>query len=115
VEEAKDLIITGGFDVHPAEVERALMSYPAIRDCVVVGLPDEMWGERVTAVLELHPGLTVSESEVRNYVKSRLGGVKTPKQVKVWDDLPRSTVGTVLKNEVRARLLNELGDGGRGR
>jgi fatty-acyl-CoA synthase len=113
VDRAKDMIITGGFNVYSAEVEQALMSYPAIRDCAVVGLPDEKWGERVTAVLELHPGLTVSESEVRKYVKSRLGGVKTPKQVEVWDDLPRSKVGKVLKNEVKARLLNELGDGGR--
>jgi acyl-CoA synthetase (AMP-forming)/AMP-acid ligase II len=70
-------------------------------------MPDEKWGERVTAVLQLHPGLTVTESEVRNFVKSRLGGVKAPKQVVVWDDLPRSKVGKVLKNEVKARLLNQ--------
>jgi len=115
VDRAKDMIITGGFNVYSAEVEQALMSYPAIRDCAVVGLPDDKWGERVTAVLELHPGLTVSESEVRNYVKSRLGGVKTPKQVEVWDELPRSKVGKVLKNEVKARLLNGFGEGGRAR
>jgi fatty-acyl-CoA synthase len=101
------MIITGGFTVASAEVEQALMSYPAVRDCAVVGLPDERWGERVTAVLQLHPGLTVTESEVRNYVRSRLGGVKTPKQVVVWNDLPRSEVGEVLKSEVRARLLNQ--------
>jgi acyl-CoA synthetase (AMP-forming)/AMP-acid ligase II len=99
------MIITGGFNVYSAEVEQALMTYPAIRDCAVVGLPDEKWGERVTAVLQLHPGLTVTESEVRNYVKSRLGSVKAPKQVVVWPDLPRSKVGKVLKGEVKARLL----------
>nr|WP_239063109.1 long-chain fatty acid--CoA ligase [Streptomyces sp. SID13031] len=107
VDRAKDMIITGGFNVYSAEVEQALMTYPAIRDCAVVGLPDEKWGERVTAVLQLHPGLTVTESEVRNYVKSKLGSVKAPKQVEVWRDLPRSKVGKVLKNEVKARLLNE--------
>jgi fatty-acyl-CoA synthase len=107
VDRAKDMIITGGFNVYSAEVEQALMSYPAIQDCAVVGLPDEKWGERVTAVLQLHPGLTVTESEVRNYVKGRLGSVKAPKQVEVWSDLPRSKVGKVLKNEVRARLLNQ--------
>jgi len=106
VDRAKDMIITGGFNVYSAEVEQALMTYPAIRDCAVVGLPDEKWGERVTAVLQLHPGLTVTESEVRNYVKSRLGSVKAPKQVEVWDDLPRSKVGKVLKTEVKTRLLN---------
>jgi len=100
------MIITGGFNVYSAEVEQALMSYPAIQDCAVVGLPDEKWGERVTAVLQLHSGLSVTESEVRAYVKSRLGSVKAPKQVEVWPDLPRSKVGKVLKNEVKARLLN---------
>ena len=107
VDRAKDMIITGGFNVYSAEVEQALMTYPAIRDCAVVGLPDEKWGERVTAVLQLHPGLTVTQSEVRNYVKSRLGSVKAPKQVEVWDDLPRSKVGKVLKTEVKTRLLNQ--------
>jgi fatty-acyl-CoA synthase len=107
VDRAKDMIITGGFNVYSAEVEQALMSYPAIQDCAVVGLPDEKWGERVTAVLQLHPGLTVSESEVRTYVKGRLGSVKAPKQVEVWADLPRSKVGKVLKNEVKSRLLNQ--------
>jgi acyl-CoA synthetase (AMP-forming)/AMP-acid ligase II len=83
------------------------MTYPAIRDCAVIGLPDEKWGERVTAVLQLHPGLTVTESEVRNYVKSKLGSVKAPKQVIVWPDLPRSKVGKVLKTEIKARLVNQ--------
>jgi acyl-CoA synthetase (AMP-forming)/AMP-acid ligase II len=106
VDRAKDMIITGGFNVYSAEVEQTLMTYPAIQDCAVVGLPDEKWGERVTAVLQLHPGLTVTESEVRNYVKSRLGSVKTPKQVEVWTELPRSKVGKVLKAEVKAILLN---------
>ncbi len=107
VDRAKDMIITGGFNVYSAEVEQTLMTYPAIRDCAVVGLPDDKWGERVTAVLQLHPGLTVTESEVRNYVKSRLGSVKAPKQVVVWPDLPRSKVGKILKNEIKTRLLNE--------
>nr|WP_202894188.1 AMP-binding protein [Kribbella italica] len=106
VDRAKDMIITGGFNVYSAEVEQTLMTYPAIQDCAVVGLPDDKWGERVTAVLQLHPGLTVSESEVRNYVKSRLGSVKTPKQVVVWTELPRSKVGKVLKAEVKAILLS---------
>jgi acyl-CoA synthetase (AMP-forming)/AMP-acid ligase II len=111
VDRAKDMIITGGFNVYSAEVEQTLMTYPAIQDCAVVGLPDEKWGERVTAVLQLHPGLTVTESEVRNYVKSRLGSVKTPKQVEVWTELPRSKVGKVLKAEVKAILLSPGGTG----
>ena len=75
-----------------------------MQDCAVVGLPDEKWGERVTAVVQLRPGQTVTQDEIRSFVKERLGGVKAPKQVEVWPDLPRSKVGKVLKIEVKARL-----------
>jgi fatty-acyl-CoA synthase len=106
VDRAKDMIITGGFNVYSAEVEQALMAHPAIRDCAVIGLPDDKWGERVTAVVQLHPGHTVTGDEVRAFVKARVGSVKTPKQVEFWPDLPRSKVGKVLKNEVKAGLLH---------
>jgi fatty-acyl-CoA synthase len=105
VDRAKDMIITGGFNVYSAEVEQALLQHPAVLDCAVVGLPDPKWGERVTAVIQPHPGAAVSDAEVRSFVKKRLGSVKTPKQVEVWPDLPRSRIGKVLKGEVRARLL----------
>ena len=104
VDRAKDMIISGGFNVYSAEVEQAVMEHPAVQDCAVVGLPDEKWGERVTAVVQAHPGQAVSAAEVRAFVKARIGGVKAPKQVEIWADLPRSKVGKVLKNEVRARL-----------
>lgn len=90
------MIRTGGYPVQAAEVEQALLTYPAIKACAVVGLPDEKWGERVTAVLQLHPGLTVTETEIRNYARSRLGAVKTPKQLEIWSELPRSATGEVL-------------------
>ncbi len=106
VDRAKDMIITGGFNVYSAEVEQALMEHPAIQDCAVVGLPDDKWGERVTAVVQTRPHSSVTESEVRAFVKARIGSVKAPKQVDVWPDLPRSKIGKVLKNEVKARLLN---------
>ena len=107
VDRAKDMIITGGFNVYSAEVEQALMEHPAVQDCAVIGLPDDKWGERVTAVVQFHPGDSVSESEVRAFVKARIGSVKAPKQVDVWPDLPRSKVGKVLKNEIKAQLLNQ--------
>ena len=106
VDRAKDMIITGGFNVYSAEVEQALMEHPAIQDCAVIGLPDETWGERVTAVVQLHSGQSVTESEVRAFVKARIGSVKAPKQVNVWLDLPRSKVGKVLKNEIKSQLLH---------
>ncbi|HEY2240686.1 MAG TPA: AMP-binding protein, partial [Streptosporangiaceae bacterium] len=104
VDRAKDMIITGGFNVYSAEVEQALLAHPAVQDCAVIGLPDDKWGERVTAVLQLRAGASVSEAEVRAFVKERLGSVKAPKQVEVWPDLPRSKVGKVLKAEVKAQL-----------
>ena len=109
VDRAKDMIISGGFNVYSAEVEHALLEHPAVRDCAVVGLPDDKWGERVTAVLELHAGAQVTEPEIVAFVKERLGSVKAPKQVIVWPDLPRSKVGKVLKGEIRQQLLPKKG------
>jgi fatty-acyl-CoA synthase len=105
VDRLKDMIITGGFNVYSAEVEQALLAHPAVLDCAVVGLPDDKWGERVTAVIQPHPGDEVAADEIRAFVKERLGSVKAPKQVEVWPDLPRSRVGKVLKTEVKSRLL----------
>ena len=104
VDRLKDMIITGGFNVYSAEVEQALLAHPAVLDCAVVGLPDDKWGERVTAVLQLRPGHEVTAEEVKAFVKERVGSVKTPKQVEVWPDLPRSRVGKVLKADVKSRL-----------
>jgi acyl-CoA synthetase (AMP-forming)/AMP-acid ligase II len=106
VDRAKDMIITGGFNVYSAEVEQALMAHPAVRDCGVVGLPDEKWGERVVAVVQAQAGAEPSEAELVAFAKERIGGVKAPKQVHVWPDLPRSTVGKVLKATIRERLLH---------
>jgi fatty-acyl-CoA synthase len=109
VDRAKDMIITGGFNVYSAEVEQALLQHPAVLDCAVVGLPDPKWGERVTAVIQPHPGSEVGAGELQAFVKERLGSVKAPKQVEVWPDLPRSRIGKVLKTEVRDRLLDAEG------
>jgi acyl-CoA synthetase (AMP-forming)/AMP-acid ligase II len=104
VDRAKDMVITGGFNVYSTEVEQALMQHPAVQDCAVVGLADEKWGERVTAVVQLLPGAEVSPDDLRAFARERLGGVKAPKQVEVWPDLPRSKVGKVLKTEIKGRL-----------
>ena len=105
VDRIKELIITGGFNVAPSEVEEALRAHPDVEDCAVVGLPDEHWGERVTAVVELHPGHRADAEELRTFARDRLGGMKAPKQIELWPELPRSTLGKVLKREVRDRLL----------
>jgi fatty-acyl-CoA synthase len=105
VDRAKDMIITGGFNVYSVEVENALRAIETIQDCAVVGLPDAKWGERVVAVVQPRPGQSVDADAVAAFVKARIGSVKTPKQIEVWSDLPRSKVGKVLKTDVRARLL----------
>ncbi|WP_207839515.1 acyl-CoA synthetase [Williamsia soli] len=104
VDRAKDMIITGGFNVYSAEVEQALMAHPAIRDCAVIGLPDEKWGERVTAIVSLRPDAEFDADDLIAFVKARVGSVKAPKQVEVWTDLPRSTVGKILKTDIRSTL-----------
>src|SRR4029453_15859761 len=105
VDRAKDMIITGGFNVYSAEVEQVLMEHPTIQDCAVIGLPDDKGGERVTAVLQIQSGQSITPDAVKVFVKERIGSVKTPKQVEIWPDLPRSKVGKVLKNEIKAQLL----------
>lgn len=110
VDRAKDMIITGGFNVYSVEVEAALMQHPDVQDSAVVGLPDDKWGERVVAVLQLRPGRTLGADEVIAFVKSHIGSVKAPKQVEFWPDLPRSKVGKVMKKEVRVMLLDKVKD-----
>jgi fatty-acyl-CoA synthase len=105
VDRAKDMIITGGFNVYSAEVENALMAHPDVADCAVIGVPDEKWGERVVAVVLARPGAVLDPAAVIASVKERIGSVKAPKEVLVWADLPRSTVGKVLKTDVRATVL----------
>ncbi|MGW4059396.1 acyl-CoA synthetase [Amycolatopsis sp. NPDC004747] len=104
VDRAKDMVITGGFNVYSAEVEQAVLAHDAVRDCAVVGLPDDKWGERVTAVVQLRPGAELDTGELIAFVKDRIGSVKAPKQIEVWPDLPRSTVGKVLKADIRTTL-----------
>lgn len=97
----KDMIITGGFNVYPSEVEQVIWSHPAVQDCAVIGVPDPKWGEAVKAVVELNAGHSVSEAELIALCKARLGGVMAPKSVDFVASLPRSPVGKVLKKDLR--------------
>src|SRR6476469_511259 len=108
VDRLKDMIITGGFNVYSAEVEQAVLAHPDVQDCGVIGLPDDKWGERVTAIVQLRPGHQVTPGELTAFVKGRLGSVKAPKQVEIWPDLPRSKVGKVLKGEMKSRLTRQV-------
>jgi acyl-CoA synthetase (AMP-forming)/AMP-acid ligase II len=99
----KDMIISGGFNVYPSEVEQVIWSHPAVQDCAVIGVPDAQWGEAVKAVVELNAGQQVSADELIALCKDKLGSVKAPKSVDFVDTLPRSPVGKVLKKDLRAK------------
>lgn len=102
VDRKKDLIISGGFNIYPGEIEQVIWSHEAVQDCAVIGVPDNKWGEAVKAVVELKKGKSVTAEELIALCKSRLGSVKAPKSVEFVVALPRSSVGKVLKKDVRA-------------
>lgn len=102
----RDVIITGGFNVYPSDVEAVLGSHPAVRECVVFGAPDAKWGEAVQAAVELHDGAEADEAALIAYVKRRLDSVKAPKRVHFADHLPRSPVGKVLRRKAKAMFIS---------
>jgi malonyl-CoA/methylmalonyl-CoA synthetase len=98
---AKDLIITGGMNVYPPEVERLLVEHPAVAACAVIGCPDTEWGERVTAVVVLKPDCKVTVEEIIALCRQRLAAYKSPKAVYFVEDLPRNAMGKVQKVVLR--------------
>lgn len=108
VDRLRDMIISGGLNIYPNEIEQVLWSHPAVKDCAVVGLADEKWGERVTAVVELKEGMATDGEELAQFCRRRLESLKTPKEFHIWAELPRSPIGKVLKRGVRDRLNAEM-------
>ncbi|MAA73840.1 MAG: long-chain fatty acid--CoA ligase [Salinisphaeraceae bacterium] len=100
VDRKKDMIITGGLNVYPQEVEQVIWGHAAVEDCAVIGVPHEDWGEQVVAVVELAPGGSVEADELITLCKQALGSVKSPKSVE-FRSLPRSPNGKVLKRDLR--------------
>lgn len=98
---SKDLIISGGLNIYPPEVERVLVEHPAVNACAVIGCPDREWGEKVTAVVVLHKGESVSGAELIAFCRERLAAYKSPKSIIFKDDLPRNAMGKVQKAELR--------------
>ncbi len=104
VDRKKDMIVTGGFNVYPKEVEDILTTHPAISAAAVVGLPDEKWGESVAACVVLHIGHQVSEAELQALVRERKGRFQTPKQVFILDQIPQTPVGKPDKKALRTLI-----------
>lgn len=94
---AKDMIITGGFNVYPIDVEPVIAAHEAVADCAVFGVPDEKWGEAVHAAVEFEDGMRARPDEIIAFAKERLGSVKAPKSVAVYDRLPRNAYGKLQK------------------
>jgi acyl-CoA synthetase (AMP-forming)/AMP-acid ligase II len=107
VDRKKDMIVTGGENVYSREVEEVLHHHPGVGAAAVVGAPDEVWGERVVAAIEPVTGREPTETEIREYCQRELAGYKCPRQVLLVDELPRNTVGKILKRDLREQLRND--------
>jgi malonyl-CoA/methylmalonyl-CoA synthetase len=100
----KDLVISGGFNVYPKEVENEIDAIPGVTESAVIGVPHEKWGEAVTAVVVLKPGATASEEELCAPVAARKGSFQTPKQVEFVEAIPQTAVGKPDKKALRLRF-----------
>ena len=97
---ASEVIITGGFNVYPAEIENVLARAPGVQECCVYGVDDSYWGERIEAVIVAVAGSNQSERDILELVKNELGPVRTPKTLYVVDALPRNAVGKVVRRDM---------------
>jgi long-chain acyl-CoA synthetase len=104
----KDMIIAGGYNIYPADVEAVLFEHPKVKEAAVIGVPDERLGETVKAFVVLKSGETATEHEIIQFCHERMAAYRAPRQVEFRDDLPKSIIGKVLRRELR---LHELGKG----
>ncbi|MCB0066905.1 MAG: AMP-binding protein, partial [Caldilineaceae bacterium] len=98
---SKDLIISGGYNVYPPEVELVLAEHPAVAASAVIGCPDTEWGERVVAVVVPHDGAATTPADIIAFCRARLAGYKTPRQVHIVSVLPRNAMGKIQKAQLR--------------
>lgn len=107
----EDMIITGGFNVYPAEVENALLEHEAIAECGVYSIPDEKWGEAINASIVLRSGYEVTEDELLVFAKTQLARFKVPKGIHIVDELPKTAVGKILRRVLREPYWKSQGAG----
>ena len=103
MDRSKDMIISGGENIYPREIEEAMIQHPAVREVAVIGVPDPKWGEAIKAVVALVPGGSATEDELISFCKDHIARYKKPKSVDFVDQLPKSNYGKVLKRELRAK------------
>jgi len=104
---ADDIIVRGGENLSPGEIEDVLLQHEAVADAAVVGLPDEQWGETVAAAVVTKPGHSASEEEIRSWVKDRLRSSRTPERIDFREELPYNELGKLLRRKLRAEMLGE--------
>ena len=103
LDRSKDMVISGGENIYPREVEEVILRHPAIREVAVIGVPDDKWGEALKAVVSLKPGTAASEEEIIDFCKQSLASYKKPKSVEFIDELPKNPYGKILKRDLRER------------
>ena len=103
VDRKKDMIITGGFNVFATEVEAPILAMLEVLECAVIGVPDEKWGESIKAIVVLKPGHQVTADEIMERCRAKLGAMKAPKSVELWDAIPKTAVGKTDKKVIRAK------------
>jgi fatty-acyl-CoA synthase/long-chain acyl-CoA synthetase len=109
VDRKQDMIISGGVNIYPAEIEQVLREHPALYDCAVIGVPNEEWGEEVKAVVQLREGEGVATDELHAFVSERLADYKRPRSIDIVDELPYNPSGKLLKKELRRRYWEAAG------
>ncbi len=106
VDRLKDMIITGGENVYPKEVEDVLYARPEVEECAIIGLPDPEWGERVTAFIVARPGEKIDPEALKTFLKSRISAFKVPKEFRAVSELPKSPAGKILKSHLRKQVMD---------
>ncbi len=101
VDRKKDLVIRGGYNVYPREIEEVLYEHPAVAEAAVIGKPDDKLGEEVVAIVALKPGASATEDEIKAFAKERMAAYKYPREVRIVDELPKGPTGKILKKELR--------------
>jgi len=104
-----DMVISGGVNIYPAEIEATLHEHPAVLDVAVIGVPNEEWGEELKAIVQLKPGAHTSAEELIVFCTQRLADYKRPRSIDLVDELPRNPSGKLLKREIRSRYWNDAG------
>ncbi len=107
VDRKKDMIITGGFNVFATEVEEPILAMPEVLECAVIGVPDDRWGESIKAVIVLKPGATLDADAAVERCRDKLGGVKSPKSIEFWSEIPKTGAGKTDKKAIRAKFWGD--------